>query len=374
MNIALLIGHNDLRMFLRNKSSYVWLFVMPLIFIGFMGFAFRGPGDPANLQPTVLVDNRDTNYLAAVFLKELGTQGMRVLDPASGQEAQQQIRIPADFTRRILAGEQAKVEFARKENGPPGEAAMVEVRLVRALIRINSHLLAAAGGGNALSETAVRNAQDAPALVRLQAGFAGRKPLPVGFNGSLPGNIVMYVMLNLLIFGGASLAKERQSGVIRRLACNPLTRRQVVAGKIYGLFLLGAVQVAAFLFAGRFLFGVRFGDNLAPILLTLLVYAWVAASLGVLVGSLVQAEDKVVGLCLMASLLMAALGGCWWPLEIVPPALKTVAHCLPTGWAMEALHQLITFGGTLGDAAKPIAFLAAFGVAANCLAAWRFRW
>jgi ABC-type multidrug transport system permease subunit len=68
------------------------------------------------------------------------------------------------------------------------------------------------------------------------------------------------------------------------------------------------------------------------------------------------------------------LGGCWWPLEIGPPIFRTIAHCLPTGWALDALHQLISFGGGLGDAAKPLAVLAAFGAAANVLAAWLFRW
>jgi hypothetical protein len=37
------IGHTDLRLFLKHKSAYVWLFVMPLAFVYFMGFANRGP-------------------------------------------------------------------------------------------------------------------------------------------------------------------------------------------------------------------------------------------------------------------------------------------------------------------------------------------
>ena len=161
---------------------------------------------------------------------------------------------------------------------------------------------------------------------------------------------------------------------MRRLACHPLTRTRLVAGKIYGLILLGAVQTTVFLLAGRFLFGVHFGDSLGAILLTLLVYSWVAASLGVLVGSVLQGEDKVVGLCVMASLLMGALGGCWWPVEIGPPVLHTIAHCFPTGWALEALHQLLSFGGGFADILQPLGFLALFGLAANALAAWFFRW
>ena len=375
MRAVLLIGINDLRIFLRAKASFIWLFVVPLVFIGFMGLAMRGPGQPGNLRPTVQVDNRDTNYLAAVFVEELGSQGMRVLGPASTEEAAQKILIPADFTAHVLAGEQAKVQFSRKDNGISAEGAMVELRLVRALIGINSHLLLAGTASDGkLSESAVREAQRSAPLVRVDARFAGRKPAPSGFSFSLPGNMVMYVMMNLLIFGGVAVARERQQGIVRRLACNPLTRAQVVAGKIFGLILLGGVQVAVFLFAGRFFFGVNLGANLPAILLTLVVYAWVAASLGVLVGSVIQAEDKVIGVCIMASLLMACLGGCWWPLEIGPPILKTIAHCLPTGWALDALHQLISFGGGLADAGKPLAVLAAFGATANVLAARLFRW
>jgi hypothetical protein len=99
------------------------------------------------------------------------------------------------------------------------------------------------------------------------------------------------------------------------------------------------------------------------------VFAWVAGSLGVLVGSLVAAHDRVTGICVLASLLMAALGGCWWPLEIGPPVMKTISLCLPTGWALQALHQLISFGSGFDAVWLPLAVLAGFGAAANLLAA-----
>jgi ABC-2 type transport system permease protein len=71
--------------------------------------------------------------------------------------------------------------------------------------------------------------------------------------------------------------------------------------------------------------------------------------------------------------MMAALGGCWWPLEIGPPALKTIALCLPTGWALLTLHRLISFGSDFSAVLTPLAVLAGFGAAANVLAARFFR-
>ncbi len=247
---------------------------------------------------------------------------------------------------------------------------------MRALIAMNGHLLEAATATNppgALTEAKLRAIMARPNPVSLNATFAGRKPVPSGFNFSLPGNLVMYLMMNLLIFGGATVAAERRNGVIKRLMVHPVTRLELVMGKIYGLMLLGVVQIVFFLAVGKFLFHVNLGANLPGVTLTLLVFAWVAGSLGVLVGSLVAAHDRVSGICVLASLLMAALGGCWWPLEIGPPVMKTISLCLPTGWALQALHQLISFGSGFDAVLLPLAVLVAFGAAANLLAARFFR-
>ena len=88
---------------------------------------------------------------------------------------------------------------------------------------------------------------------------------------------------------------------------------------------------------------------------------------------MLASEDRVVGVCVLTSLLMAALGGCWWPLEIAPPAFKVVALCLPTGWALKSPHQLICFGSGFSAVLLPLGVLLAFAAAANLLAARVFR-
>jgi ABC-type multidrug transport system permease subunit len=370
------IGHTDLRLFFKHKSAYVWLFVMPLLFVYFMGIGNRGSGKPYNRTPPVLVENADTNFLSRIFLDELNSQNMWLLDPTNREAAARVIRIPADFTSRVLRQEQSKVQFFRRDASEEADAALIEVRLVRALIAMNGHLLEAATATNlpgALTEAKLRAVMARPDPVSLNAKFAGRKPVPSGFNFSLPGILVMYLMMNLLIFGGATIAAERGNGVIRRLMVHPVTRMELVMGKIYGLMLLGVAQILFSLAVGKFLFHVNLGANLPGVALTLLVFVWVAGSLGVLVGSLVAEHDRVTGICVLASLLMAALGGCWWPLEIGPPVMKTIALCLPTGWALQALHQLISFGSGFDAILLPLAVLAGFGAVANLLAARCFR-
>lgn len=377
MRAALLIARNDFLLFLRNRSSLVWLVVMPLTFVYFMGLANRGPGGPATLKPALLLQNRDRGFLGDQFLQDLGSQGLHLVQPTDPEASQihRGLRLAPDFTEAVLAGRSSTVRYFEQPGGKEAESRLAEIRIARALIELNSLLLQHATRHPGVPPTAeaLDDLRRQPGRVLLQSRFAGRKPIPTGFNLSLPGVLVMYLLMNLLTFGGAAVAGERRGGVLRRLGTLPISRGALIGGKITGLMFVATLQTLLLLTAGRYLFGVNLGDHLAGILLTLLVYSWVAAALGVLIGSVVRAEDKVVGLCVLLSMVMSALGGCWWPLELGPPAARTAAHLIPTGWAMEALHRLITYGDGLPAALPAVGVLAAFGLLFHVAAVRSFR-
>lgn len=373
MKHIFLIAENDLRMFLRDKAAYFWLFGSPLLFAFFMGFANRGPNDPANPRPLVKVENRDAGFLGALALEEL-EKGLR-LQTNGGPEAQRVVRIPEDFTANILAKKQAKMELAHTVESQPGAASMVELKLLRTLIALNSHLVenAAQNPPRAPNIDSLREMARRPNPVELRASFGTRKPLPAGHQQSVPGVVVMFIMMNLLIFGGATVASERREGVLRRLLVQPLSRMHLILGKILGLLLLGAVQIIFLLVAARWLMKVQFAGNLPWVLLTMMVYAWAAAAFGILIGSIITREDKVVAVGVLVTMVMAALGGCWWPLEIVPENVRLLGHAFPTAWAMDALHQLISFGGGLADIRQELFILAGYAAAGTFAAARFFR-
>lgn len=372
MKRILVIGHHDLRLFFARKSSFVWLFAMPTAMVYFLGLASHGPGDPHNHRAPISVENRDTNFLGQAFEQELTAQGVEVVDPTNAALG---VRIPPDFTERVLRGEKTKVQFFKKEGAGEADGMLAEFRFARALIAINSDVLeeAARHGSNGMTEAGFKEILAEPNPVTLNAHFAGRNPTPSGFDFSLPGNLVLYLLLNVLVFGGATMVATRRNGTIRRLAMSPATRLEIVLGKVYGNTLLGAAQIFYFLVMGKFVFGVNLGANLPGVILILLLLAWAAAALGVLAGSATAAEDRVIPICVLASLVMGALGGCWWPLELAPQTFKTVALCLPTGWAMAGLNQLISFGSGMGAAIKPMLALLGFGAVANLLAIKFFR-
>jgi len=70
---------------------------------------------------------------------------------------------------------------------------------------------------------------------------------------------------------------------------------------------------------------------------------------------------------------MAALGGCWWPIEITPPFMQKLAGFLPTGWTMHALHELVSFRAGWASAVPDVIALAVGALVAGWIAARLFR-
>ena len=375
MKLMLEITLNDLRLFLKDKAGYLWLFLAPLAFIYFTGMIGNGSSRaPSNPRPSVVIENHDAGFMGQLLIQEMDAKGLNIIDSDPDGKASRRIMIPDDFTEKIQNQQKTKIVFTTKESSSIESAIMIEMRLLRATLGLNAHLVEWAasedrGETRSLSEDSLTQYLLDEDPVALSASFSGKHPVPSGFKQSLPGYLVMFIMMNLLIFGGTSIANERKNGVLRRLATLPIRRWQIVAGKIAGRFLLGCVMIGFLLCLSGVLFGVDVTQAPLALLLTLGIFTWLAASLGVLVGCINSNPDKIVGLCVVLSMMMAALGGCWWPLEITPESMQLIGHVFPTAWAMDALHQLISFGGGLSEIKLELAVLAGFTLVSNFVAA-----
>jgi ABC-type multidrug transport system permease subunit len=76
----------------------------------------------------------------------------------------------------------------------------------------------------------------------------------------------------------------------------------------------------------------------------------------------------------LAANALAALGGCWWPIEVTPEWMQFIQRLLPTGWTMDALHKLISFQTGPGSVIPNIAMLVAAAAVFGWLAVRNFRY
>jgi hypothetical protein len=91
---------------------------------------------------------------------------------------------------------------------------------------------------------------------------------------------------------------------------------------------------------------IRWADHSWVFFGFLSLFALASASLGILLGTLFKDPDKCATTAVWVAILLAPIGGLWWPLELVGPAMRRLAYFVPTGWAMEGVNTLLAFGGS----------------------------
>jgi ABC-type Na+ efflux pump permease subunit len=275
--------------------------------------------------------------------------------------------IPHGFTNQVLAGEQVTLRLER-DPGSNAEASLAaQARIAGAAARLIGRLVeaqAAAGAEGPAELPAVLATAGAVDVVTVESRWAGKaRVAPGGFAHSVPGMTVMFVMLVALTYGAGSVSAERQRGMLRRVATSPASRADIVVGKVIGRMAVAAIQVtvllAVCLLGARF-FGQGLGGRPLEVWAVLIVFGLAVAPLGVAVGGFVRDPDRAASLGVMATMGMAALGGCWWPIEVVSPALQKVALLFP-------------FGDGLQGVAVPLAVLALYGLAFIAAAARLLR-
>jgi ABC-type Na+ efflux pump permease subunit len=345
---ALYLAGMDASHLLCRRETLIWTFVMPILFFYFLGTIVAGSSSGPQKDNLAVTVPPDAGFLADQLLVRLEQRGyhvIRVQEPKEFLRFRRRLSIPAGFTGSVLAGKPMKIRFDR--TGEDMGADYDRVRLSRAVYTTLADLIVVSSRNASASKDAFDKLAAEPHLLTLNVISAGKRiDPPSGFEQSVPGTMVMFILLILFTTGGVSLTMERSQGILRRLASSPMSRGAVVLGKWGARMSLGIVQIAFAMITGSVLFHVQWGPNLPMVVLVLLVYASLATALGMLLGNFGRTEGQVIGLGVIVSNVFAGLGGCGWPIEITPLWTQRLALAFPTGWTMHALHRLMNFGAS----------------------------
>jgi ABC-type multidrug transport system permease subunit len=429
MRRVLHLAFHDTRLFVVGWDSLFYMLIMPVMFMLFFSAVFRGDNDPRAVTVSLPVVDEGGGWLAEAFVGQLKGERFEVAvhTPAAADTLNltRQVRIPASFTDSLLAGRPVELKLIKAASSNLEYDFAADVRLHRAqvaflgnLVRWDGERTARAGqtegGGQALGALAARagaalagNAgidlgglaprpAEGPALpvteadrarllelvaepsrVTVASSHAGRgRPVPSGAGQSIPGMLAMFVVMTALIGGSESLTREKHAGTLARLATTPFSRGEILGGKLLHLSLVAVTQALVLMAAGELLgrlhvFGIDFtwGAGWPAIVALVLYYGVAVGCLTLFVSGLFRTTQQSESLAWLIGMVMAAMGGCWWPMEIMPGPARALAHAFPTYWAMEGLHGVITFGRGAAAIVLPIVVLSGFALLFGLLGA-----
>jgi len=199
----------------------------------------------------------------------------------------------------------------------------------------------------------------------------------------VPAYTVMFSFFLVLMVGWIFVSERRQ-GTLKRMRLAPITRAEVLLGKLIPCLAVSLLQGTLLLLAGKLIFGMRWGPErwsvgeqvvtLAPVVLST---SLAAMGLAILVAALARTEIQVALLGAVPVLILALIGGCVLPREFMPEQTQSLTLLSPHGWALQAYAELLDpnpkSDPNLGIVFRACGVLAAFGAGTVGIAWWRLR-
>ncbi len=382
-----------LRRTAADRANLVWLFLMPLVFAFFMGFLMGdwNPGPPQ--RPAFLVSDADGGEAARRLLAPLADHPDFVLVRAdtvvTADQARQLVEsgahpavllIAPGFGDSLAAGlvPRPRLFHNQERNSAQKVRQALAGAVAAAGARAAARSLVGTGPGQAARFDEARfDALLATPRVRLAPAALGRArgeglALTDARQHSGPSYTLMFTLMFLLM-SAKDLVAERRQRTLDRLRLGRASVGDLMAGFFLGNLLIGVVQLGILLVLNSVLFGIDYGDSPATLMLLGLLFAAFSAAAGLLLGCLSRTPGQADALGMVIGMSLPALGGLWWPLEIVPPFMQTLGRLLPSGQAITIFHDLIGRGTGLAVAAPYLVGLATWTFALLLAAAWAFR-
>jgi ABC-2 type transport system permease protein len=368
----------NLMQVLKDRTGLVTLIFVPLMLTFIFG-SVMGGGE--HRIPVAVADLDGSPQSAAVVsaLDEASYQITRTgegeaVAMASSGEAAAAVIVPKGFAADVLGGVDTKVRIL-KDPRSTASIAIVEavsgrvqrlsanattIRIVQGAFRDASAAMAAhytppppadiySYADRIWSPVPPLSVNDVPVTVSKVRGSATQA---MGFQQYSMGFTLMFMMFMGLGSAGGFL-DEREQGTLSRLLTTPTSRVELVAGKVAGIYVTVLFEAVIMVGFGAFVFHVPWGDDPLGVVMVLATFGLATTGLGVMISTLARTRGQVSAMTAVLATALSMLGGAYWPLDIVSPAMRSIALMTPTGWAMTGLTDVVVRYQGAGHAVLP---------------------
>lgn len=184
------------------------------------------------------------------------------------------------------------------------------------------------------------------------------------------GFVIYGCLIMLIALPSKLIVEDKEIKIFDRFFTTPLSLKSYNAQHILSYVLLANVTIFTMLAILAGGFHASFGPSIFNVYVVLLVFSIVAISIGVALSAVVKNTRQSNALTWLITTPLAMLGGCFWPLEIMPSFMQKLANFTPTAWGVKALTKLV-YGNGLSDVIIELSVLSAFAVIFFLLASWR---
>lgn len=362
----LAIARKELIQLRRDTRSLILAFLLPVLLLVLFGYAISW--DVRNIRTAVLDGDRSAQSRELIdafrasgyftFVDDLERPGEigNLFDRGTAQVA---LVIPSGFAADLSSGRTATLQAI--VDGSDANTATIVLAYSEAIVRTWS------------------------SRVRLQGATPGGLPITaesrVWYNEELssrnmivPGLVAVIMMIIAAMLTSLTIAREWERGTMEQLAATPVSRVEVVIGKLLPYLGIGLADVVVSSALGVLLFDVPFRGSAALLMVLSFLFLTGALGLGMFISVVAKSQVLATQVAMVATFLPAfLLSGFMFAIEVMPPALRAVSLLIPARYFLVVTRGIFLKGVGIEALRTQALLMVAFAVAGLGLAVLRFR-
>ncbi|MCK0188577.1 ABC transporter permease [Arenibacter sp. F20364] len=175
----------------------------------------------------------------------------------------------------------------------------------------------------------------------------------IGENEIIPNSVqhnvpawTLFAIFFIIVPLSINMVKEKSQGTFVRLRTNPVSYLTVLGGKTLVYLSVCLIQFGLMLGIGVYLFPILGLPSLdvsgkIPQLFLVAIFAGLAAiGLGLLLGTVAKTQEQSAPFGATFVVILAALGGVWVPVFIMPKFMQTLSNLSPMNWGLNAFYDV----------------------------------
>jgi len=329
----------------RDRATLAMMLGIPVIQLLVFGFAIRM--DVRHL-PMAVYDQSRTQESRELIQKLQATDNFtvtshvqsyaaanRLIDRGAARAA---IVIPEDYARRLKRGRPSIAQLLVDASDPnTAQNAIAAAQLVGQ--RKNIEIL------TSFSRTPVRT-ETPPVDIRIRPLY---NPALKSAIFIVPGIIGLILSVTMLMITSMSVVREREQGTLEQLIVTPITRGEIMIGKIAPYVLVGYVQLTAVLTLGHFIFGMPIRGSLLVVYAVTFLFITANLGLGLFVSTLARTQTQSMQGSYFFFLPNVLLSGFMFPREAMPHVAREVGLLFPLTYYIQILRGVVLKGANFLD-------------------------
>jgi len=189
----------------------------------------------------------------------------------------------------------------------------------------------------------------------------------------VPGLIGVILTMTMVLFTGVSIVRERERGNMELLIATPITRGELMIGKVLPYVAIGLVQTTLVLLLGLWLFQVPVRGSVLDVYLAAMLLVVANLTLGLLISTRAQSQFQAMQMTFFVFLPSILLSGFMFPFAGMPRAIQWFAEILPLTHFLRLIRGIMLRGAGIAELWRDVAALVAFTAVMMAAAILRFR-